>query len=251
MELASIHNEQQFQEAVEVCGGCKDKGAKKCWIGLVESSDGVNYEWTDGSAFDFGSDISGGVDPRGEGEPSYEWVVSGTYTVEEKCVVIWTMDDEPKTSKWKDVNCAYKRDFLCQRNKKEEPRSKDKHTRPPAPKSKGWPSAKPKPCPSDSPTAEPTTWPTTATLEPTPQTTSSMRTARPTILPPTSGRPTTPPTITTTTLEPTPSIYEPTAAPTPKPTPCGDAVCGIDEFCCTLGCSPRCLPIGRRCVAGC
>merc|ERR1712039_302016 len=89
------------------------------------------------------------------------------------------------------------------------------HTRPPAPKPNHWPSAKPKPCPSDSPTAKPTTWPTAATLEPTPQT------------------------------------YDPTAAPTPKPTPCGDAVCGIDEFCCTLGCSPRCLPIGRRCVAGC
>merc|ERR1712048_379866 len=243
-----------------------------------------------------------------------------------------------------DVNCAYKRDFLCQRNQKEEPQSKGKHcdlnvlsvdhkwadegtyfnfdkkeldeilgrtdwsnerleigngmklvvwrnpnggskgdahgrkdpyqtakandwsigdkiklkdcggkphNRPPAPKPKGWPSAKPKPCPSDSPTAKPTTWPTTATLEPTPQTTSSFRTARPTILPPTSGRPTTPP----TTLEPTPSTFDPTATPTrkptPKPTPCGDAVCGIDEFCCTLGCSPRCLPIGRRCVAGC
>merc|ERR1719410_1389320 len=100
------------------------------------------------------------------------------------------------------------------------------HNRPPAPKPKGWPSAKPKPCPTPKPTPIP-------------------------IPQPTPGRPTTPPTITTTTLEPTPQTYVPTAAPTPKPTPCGDAVCGIDEFCCTLGCSPRCLPIGRRCVAGC
>merc|ERR1712048_342552 len=240
-----------------------------------------------------------------------------------------------------DVNCAYKRDFLCQRNQKEEPQSKGKHcdldvlsvdhklgvhgkyfnfdkkqldeilgrndwsnerleigngmklvvwrnpnggskgdahgrkdpsqmakandwsvgdrikikdcggkphNRPPAPKPNRWPSAKPKPCPSDSPTAKPTP----ATFEPTPQTTSSMRTARPTIPPPTSGRPTAPPTTTTTTLEPTPRPTPmPTPKPTPKPTPCGDAVCGIEEFCCTLGCAPMCLPIGRTCVAGC
>merc|ERR1711933_176088 len=52
----------------------------------------------------------------------------------EKCVVLWTMDDESKPSKWKDMDCAYKRDFLCQKcksNKKEAPKS--------------WPSEKPKP----------------------------------------------------------------------------------------------------------
>merc|ERR1712156_737360 len=110
-------------------------GAKNCWIGLVESSDGVNYEWSDGSVFDFGSDISGGVHPWDEGEPSYEWVVTDKYAIEEKCVVIYE-------SKWKDMDCAYKRNFLCQKcksNKKEEPKS--------------WPSEKPKPKPR--PTGKP------------------------------------------------------------------------------------------------
>merc|ERR1712039_1122462 len=93
------------------------------------------------------------------------------------------------------------------------------HNRPPAPKPNRWPSAKPKPCPSDSPTANPMPKPT----------------PKPTRIPIPEPTPESSP-------EPSP---KPTPMPTPKPTPCGDAVCGIDEFCCPLGCAPMCLPIGR------
>ncbi len=69
--LASIHNETQNKEAKSICG----LTAEDCWFGLNDIGNTGQFSYIDGTDFDFGTDLSGGVSPwttygSGNGQPS-------------------------------------------------------------------------------------------------------------------------------------------------------------------------------------
>ena len=41
-----------------------------CWIGLNDQSNEGTFVWQDGTAFDYGNDVSGGVWPWQNGQPN-------------------------------------------------------------------------------------------------------------------------------------------------------------------------------------
>merc|ERR1719461_985106 len=62
--LASIHDEEQYEEVKTLCASSGDD----CWIGLHRL--GKEWHWSDDTAFDFGTDVSGGKYPWWKGNPS-------------------------------------------------------------------------------------------------------------------------------------------------------------------------------------
>eukprot|EP01083_Nonionella_stella_P191865 709775_1 len=103
--LASIHNDTQNDEANSLC----PTGAPtySCWIGgndgyVAWYDAGLSYEWLDGTAFDYGSDLSGGVGPWSGGNPD---INDGR----EHCLEIYQDGDG-----WNDApKCENDKPFLC------------------------------------------------------------------------------------------------------------------------------------------
>eukprot|EP01083_Nonionella_stella_P191867 709778_1 len=97
--LASIHNDTQNNEAKSLCP--TSAPSTGCWIG---GNDGYvySYEWLDGTAFDYGSDLSGGVGPWSGGNPD---INDGR----EHCLEIYQDGDG-----WNDApKCENDKPFLC------------------------------------------------------------------------------------------------------------------------------------------
>ena len=98
--LASIHNMQDFDASVAAATVID---ADYVWIGLNDiaseaSQMGMvgNYSWTDGSPFDFGTDISGGVFPWDTSQPLQQ-----LYDSNDDCIVAWSANGY----KWNDLPC--------------------------------------------------------------------------------------------------------------------------------------------------
>lgn len=79
--LASIHSDEQYTEIKNLIlnddiTSLTNAAGNGYWIGLNKSTVPTIYQWTDGSTFDFASDLSGGVNPWLPNEPdsSYPYV---------------------------------------------------------------------------------------------------------------------------------------------------------------------------------
>eukprot|EP01084_Bolivina_argentea_P097001 174360_1 len=68
--LGSIHSDKDMNEAKHVCNIANS--AKNCWIGLSDSDNENEFLWSDGTDFDWGYNISGGIYPWIAGTPRLE-----------------------------------------------------------------------------------------------------------------------------------------------------------------------------------
>eukprot|EP01084_Bolivina_argentea_P021373 39707_1 len=96
--LASIHNISQ-DNAADVLRGTHD-----CWIGLNSLSGQTtdDFTWSDQSPFDYGTDLSGGIDPWNTGQPGVR------STSDEFCVELQDIDGD-----WNDNQCDRDNSALC------------------------------------------------------------------------------------------------------------------------------------------
>ena len=99
--LASIHSQSDYDEALTLC----TLNSTHCAIGLNDITTEGQWEYTDGTTFDFGSDISGGVYPwqKTPQASNPDNGKNGTWPVEH-CVEIHTSDD-PTYIGWNDIGC--------------------------------------------------------------------------------------------------------------------------------------------------
>ena len=87
MHLASIHSDDEMDEAKDVCSGA-------CWIGLhCMDNDQYDFEWTDGTSWDYTNWNSG--------EPNNWW------NTNEDCV------HTKSSGKWNDNTCSTNKKALC------------------------------------------------------------------------------------------------------------------------------------------
>eukprot|EP00484_Ammonia_sp_Unknown_P009443 CAMPEP_0197073404 /NCGR_PEP_ID=MMETSP1384-20130603/210590_1 /TAXON_ID=29189 /ORGANISM="Ammonia sp." /LENGTH=661 /DNA_ID=CAMNT_0042512241 /DNA_START=579 /DNA_END=2564 /DNA_ORIENTATION=- len=63
--LASIHSMEDFEEAALITSIFNDD----CWIGMNDRVDEGTFVWTDGTSWDFATDLSGGVYPWSADQP--------------------------------------------------------------------------------------------------------------------------------------------------------------------------------------
>ena len=107
--LASIHNDSQFQEAIKTINDSSEiiSEERNVWIGLMAMTAADTFLFTDGTAFDYGTNISGGVHPWKTEEPKR--IIAGTST-SRICVYF-----EIKNGKylWEDGGCRKYRRVLC------------------------------------------------------------------------------------------------------------------------------------------
>ena len=94
--LASIHSTSQDADAHSICNE-----STICWIGLNDNAIANVFEWTDASAFDYGTDTSGGVAPWKTDEPND----FGSDSNDEACVTI--------EYGWNDGPCENEHEALC------------------------------------------------------------------------------------------------------------------------------------------
>ena len=116
--LASIHNESQFIEAIKVI---QDQPSLiidndiNVFIGLIHprSIDNIHiWNWTDGTPFDFGKNISGAIYPWGKGYETWKKEPKRNLTDEFRdCVVI--APEPPYSYNWSDSDCTKKGRVLC------------------------------------------------------------------------------------------------------------------------------------------
>ena len=122
--LASFHNESDYLQAKHLIINSSylliDRGFPSShtivnthiWIGLndIGNSSQHNFSWTDGSTFDFGDDLSGGIQPWKTGEPNH-----GNNLKNENCVGIWlgSQSSQDELYKWNDYECDTFRRFMC------------------------------------------------------------------------------------------------------------------------------------------
>lgn len=106
--LASLHTNDDALDTHKLCNISasqktqpKYKSRKNCYIGLYNDNGTGNFQWEDGSTFDFGSDISGGVYPwdSDDNEPDGTGLCTNLKYV--------------KDFAWADGNCDTSRKAIC------------------------------------------------------------------------------------------------------------------------------------------
>jgi len=91
-DLASIHFEEEHDFLLEIIGN-----ARNVWVGGRRSCSGCeDFEWSDGTPMDF---------------TAWHRVQPDNYNGAEECMEDVVEDDG--FLKWNDLNCSYKREFLC------------------------------------------------------------------------------------------------------------------------------------------
>eukprot|EP01083_Nonionella_stella_P085344 236634_1 len=105
--LASIHDATQDSEAVSKC---TVDAIESCWIGATTldptnwiENDGT-WKWRDGTAFNYGSDTSGGILPWKNGNPS---TVNGNGKPE------WCGEIDQSSKTRNDNQCTWQKHILC------------------------------------------------------------------------------------------------------------------------------------------
>ena len=106
--LASFHSESDYLEARHLVNNSLSHSlnSHSIWIGLHDISSEGNFEWSDGSSFDYGTDISGG---------KYPWASSGepNNVGEEDCVALFVRTDQHHL-RWNDESCTSSLNrFMC------------------------------------------------------------------------------------------------------------------------------------------
>ena len=111
-DLASIHSETEYDELIASISSSAHYLGDGVWIGGVwiglnrlNTNDDQTWEWTDGSPWDWGTNVSGGVYPWIDFEPNNK---GGS----EKCVTTAAWNDF-KSKNWNDLWCSYEKYFLC------------------------------------------------------------------------------------------------------------------------------------------
>ena len=99
-DLASIHSDFDMDEAFiigDLGNNQSNYNADEIYIGLVSQSN--SWSWTDGTSFDYGTNINGGVYPWKSSEPNNN----------ANCVRL----DELSNYEWKDIGCGGSAMGLC------------------------------------------------------------------------------------------------------------------------------------------
>ena len=104
--MASIHTIDSQNELLDYLRSELGDTQNSFWIGLTDT-DG-SYKWTDGSAFDFGNDTSGGIYPWGNAD---NYKQPDNNNDNEDCVE--TGDPSYWNNRWNDLNCYTLRRFIC------------------------------------------------------------------------------------------------------------------------------------------
>ena len=101
--LASIHNMDDNAITYSLCASTQ---MEVCWIGLKRINDTDMFEWSDDTAWNYGTDISGGVYPWGiNNEPNNS-------DGREDCIEI-NHRIYPSDCKWNDRMCHLWRNYIC------------------------------------------------------------------------------------------------------------------------------------------
>ena len=163
--LASIHSWEQFNtiQAMVVAVQSTAVAPSPYWLGLndiVSSSDNrvsAVFRWSDGTPFDFCTDLSGGIDCWNSNNPN------NYQNNPQDCVNMY--DDG-----WNDDGCAESHPFFCNfcNSPTTEPTSQPSYQPTQQPDPTPQPSPHPTPRPTPQPTPQPTVEPD-STPEPTPQ----------------------------------------------------------------------------------
>eukprot|EP01084_Bolivina_argentea_P002559 4731_1 len=104
-DLASIHSQSDYDEAYEWC----EENGNSCWIGLDDSASKGTFVWKDGTTFDFGSTISGGVYPWG----NVDNLEPNNFNNGEDCVEMRdNVDPVGFNWRWNDNACTTPKEFL-------------------------------------------------------------------------------------------------------------------------------------------
>ena len=100
--LASVHSDEDMEEANLLCSLLSP--FEDCWIGLSDYGRNTNeFYWMDGSQWDYGNNISGGIYPWGiiNGNPQPD-------NIAQNCVSLRSNDQV-----WGDAGCTDLNYFLC------------------------------------------------------------------------------------------------------------------------------------------
>ena len=113
-DLVSIHSQKEYDELIASVKS-NHSAAMELWIGLnrLNTIDEQTWRWTDGSPWDWGTNVSGGV---------YPWISNG-FDVNldepnniggvEKCVVTAATWSSANSYNWEDIQCSHTAHFLC------------------------------------------------------------------------------------------------------------------------------------------
>eukprot|EP01084_Bolivina_argentea_P211092 359123_1 len=103
--LLSIHNSKEHSNAVDFVNTQKKYAdlSDDIWIGLRRNLTDGTFYWTDGSVFNYGTDLSGSVEPWKRNKPL-------PLTEQRECVLL--NKDQDKML-WNDFNCNNRKHFLC------------------------------------------------------------------------------------------------------------------------------------------
>eukprot|EP01084_Bolivina_argentea_P218737 371130_1 len=98
--LASVHNNIQNIEAINISAA-----SQSIWIGLTDDISDGNFYWIDGSEWEYGTDISGGI---------YPWYLSqpDNFNNDEHCTEIVNYIEHGSIN-WNDIHCSDKQYSLC------------------------------------------------------------------------------------------------------------------------------------------
>ena len=94
--LIAIHSEKDQNESMELCASVSHSGSSGCWTGLRDTTNTNNWTWSDGSANDYGFNVT-----TGETSGAYPWHGVEPNNLNEGCIQLRYVQNYL----WNDLSC--------------------------------------------------------------------------------------------------------------------------------------------------